>query len=83
LSNKEIGEATGFSHQPKLLSDNLKRLQNVGLITRNIVARRYYLKEMSTEILFFNDLVRLIRSKVDKTVYEKKERDVFGFGYER
>jgi hypothetical protein len=81
LSNKEIGEATGFSHQPALLSDYLKRLQNVGLITRNIVDRRYYLKEMSTEILFFNDIARLVQSQVDKTVYEKKEHNVFGFGY--
>jgi DNA-binding HxlR family transcriptional regulator len=82
LNNKEIGEATGFLHQPNLLIRYLRQLIKIGLVERDNETRVYRIKDKgySEETLFLNDIAKLIQSQVDKTICEKNSFS-FGVGF--
>jgi hypothetical protein len=72
-TNKEIGDATGFSHQPTLLSRYLKSLQKHGLVTRDVDTRKYRADKISVEKLFYHDLLEFLSEQVGIDLNTVKE----------
>jgi len=52
--------------QFNILSQYLKRLQGLGLVERDIETRRYRIKEISLEALFYNDVLDFMRQRLEK-----------------
>jgi len=71
--------------QFNILSDYLKRLQTpLGFIERDVETRKYRIRIISIEALFFNDVQEFLRCRMEKMLNEGKERagvfvaDAFG-----
>ncbi len=78
--NKEIGELSGFSHQPTLLSDYLKHLQSLGLIERNIETRKFERKPIGLESMFLSDISEFLNEQFSKQLHEK-DKNKLGLSY--
>jgi len=71
MTYSELQKETGL--QFNVLSDYLKRLQTLsGLIERDIETRKYRIRIISVESLFFNDVQEFLRSRMEKMLNEGK-----------
>jgi DNA-binding HxlR family transcriptional regulator len=85
---KEIAEALNWIikdkesnqkiSQPTLLSNYLKNLQKLGLITRDIDTRKYHAEKVSVEKLFYHDLLEFLSEQVnaDLNVQEEGKKSI-------
>lgn len=69
------------SLSPRALSNYLKNLQKLRLVSRDVDSRRYYMKEISVEVLFFNDVLNFMQGRLEKMVAsDKKSAGIFPAG---
>ena len=53
---------------PTILSEYLKVLQKSGLVSRDVDTRKYRMREISVEILFFSDVLNFVEKRLEKMV---------------
>jgi len=75
------GEGKTKIQNPTLLSDYLKRLQKLGLVSRDIDSRRYSAEKISIEKLFYNDVSNFLKEEVARDLEPKtpEERTVIPY----
>lgn len=84
-SYSEIAEALKWTYKdakgktkiqnPTLLSDYLKRLQKLGLVSRDIDSRKYSAEKISIEKLFYNDVFDFLRKGIAHDLEAKTAKE--------
>ena len=75
-TNTEIKEETKL--HPSILSEYLKTLQKNGLVRRDVERRTYKgIVPISLQVLFFNEILRFIRERLEKSIKQEDENEEF------